>query len=275
MPKGIVVWGMIGCVGVGARAWARPPAPMGGPDEALVRGLATVVGEGRPQLAWPLRQAMATAIVREARAQGIEPALLTGVAWVESRFDPDATSPKGARGLLQLMPATARSLAGEGGDEGIACRRAACVDRNVELGARYLAELLRRFDRLEHALDAYNRGPTATRRRLASGAGQRAPRYPQAVLAARERFAARLRNSSPPEEHPAEATPRAAVAARLRTDSAANSAVFASGADRGRPEARAALARDPSCPQAICRPGARDGRRRRTKRRPWRWSRDC
>ncbi len=97
----------------------------------------------------------ASAIARAAAAEGVDPALLSSVAWTESGFRPDARSGAGALGLMQLMPATA---AGLGVDP---------LDPSQALvgGARYLRAQLDRFDnRAELALAAYNAGPTAVRR---------------------------------------------------------------------------------------------------------------
>jgi soluble lytic murein transglycosylase-like protein len=69
-------------------------------------------------------------------------------------MNPNALSGAGARGLLQLMPATAREV-GLNGDEPAA---------NVLAGARYLRALLDRFGDVELALAAYNAGPTAIER---------------------------------------------------------------------------------------------------------------
>jgi soluble lytic murein transglycosylase-like protein len=86
----------------------------------------------------------------------LEPALLVAVAHVESRFDPSAVSPKGAAGLLQLMPATAERF-------GVA--DVFDVAQNVEGGARYLSWLLARFDgRTELALAGYNAGEQVVER---------------------------------------------------------------------------------------------------------------
>ncbi|WP_408609455.1 lytic transglycosylase domain-containing protein [Altererythrobacter lutimaris] len=80
----------------------------------------------------------------------ISPALIEALVWQESRWRENAVSPKGARGLAQLMPATARYL-GVDPDDPI---------QNLEGGARYLREQLDRFDgNLEWALAAYNAGP--------------------------------------------------------------------------------------------------------------------
>jgi hypothetical protein len=87
---------------------------------------------------------------------GLEPALLTAMMEVESAFDPRAVSPKGARGLLQLMPATAtRFGVGDPFDP----------VQNVEGGARYLSWLMQRFEgQPELALAGYNAGEGAVDR---------------------------------------------------------------------------------------------------------------
>lgn len=81
----------------------------------------------------------------------IPPAMLWAVAKVESNLHPDAESAAGARGLLQVMPATAQSL-NLNVDE---------PSSNVLAGARYLRQMLDRFHSSDLALAAYNAGPTA------------------------------------------------------------------------------------------------------------------
>ena len=80
--------------------------------------------------------------------------LLVAMAHEESRMDPSARSGAGARGLFQLMPATAREL---GLDPDI-------PRSNVLAGARYIDHMLERFGGLDLALSAYNAGPTAVAR---------------------------------------------------------------------------------------------------------------
>lgn len=89
--------------------------------------------------------------VRELAARfDLSPALIEALVWQESRWNANALSPKGARGLAQLMPGTAREL-GVDADDPFA---------NLEGGARYLRAQLDRFDgNLEKALAAYNAGP--------------------------------------------------------------------------------------------------------------------
>lgn len=91
-----------------------------------------------------------------ARRHQIEPALLTAMAQIESAFNPEAISPKGAQGLLQLMPATAERF---GVDD------VYDVAQNVEGGARYLRWLLERYDgATDLALAGYNAGEAAVDR---------------------------------------------------------------------------------------------------------------
>ncbi len=92
----------------------------------------------------------ASLVADAADRYGIDRALLTAVVMVESGFDPFAVSSKGACGLLQLMPATARRFK---------TRDVFDAGQNIEAGARYLRWLLDRFDgRIDLALAAYNAG---------------------------------------------------------------------------------------------------------------------
>lgn len=100
----------------------------------------------------------AGAIASAALQHGLDPLLLEAVVAVESRGRTHAVSPKGAVGLMQLMPATAREL---GVDD-----RDALFDAptNLEAGARHLRALQRRFPSLDLALAAYNAGAAAVER---------------------------------------------------------------------------------------------------------------
>jgi murein DD-endopeptidase MepM/ murein hydrolase activator NlpD len=93
------------------------------------------------------------ALFRRAGQQtGLDPGLIEAVAWAESGFDPDCRSEKGAIGLMQLMPETAKAMG---------CADPYDPEQNVLAGARYLKGLLNRFGRVEFALAAYNAGPSA------------------------------------------------------------------------------------------------------------------
>ncbi len=86
---------------------------------------------------------------------GVDALLIAAVVEVESNFDPTAVSPRGAVGLMQVLPSTAN------------LSREILLDpaANIHHGSRYLRRLLKRFEGdLELALAAYNAGPTAVRR---------------------------------------------------------------------------------------------------------------
>ena len=108
-----------------------------------------------------------------AREHGIELALLQALIATESGFDPAAVSPKGAVGLMQVMPATAQRY-GLAGDARAPIEKKLKDPRtNLRTGARYLRDLLQMFPgRLELALAAYNAGEGAVQR-----AGNRIPNY--------------------------------------------------------------------------------------------------
>jgi soluble lytic murein transglycosylase-like protein len=95
-------------------------------------------------------------IVEHARLNGVRPSLVRAVVQVESGFNASAVSPKGALGLMQLMPATARQFHVGNPFNPV---------ENVRAGVAYLKELLVRYhDKEELALAAYNAGPGAVDR---------------------------------------------------------------------------------------------------------------
>lgn len=92
-------------------------------------------------------------IERYADKYGIDPTLVRAVIQVESDFNPACVSHKGARGLMQLIPATARRFGVEHIDD---------PEQNIHGGVQYLAYLTRLFrDDLPRALAAYNAGENA------------------------------------------------------------------------------------------------------------------
>lgn len=97
--------------------------------------------------------ALATAA---ARRHKLDPDLVLALVQVESGFKPRAVSPKGAQGLTQLMPATARELG---------VKDAFDPAQNIDGGARYLSKMLARYGGdVMRALAAYNAGPGAVDR---------------------------------------------------------------------------------------------------------------
>ncbi|MDO9379134.1 MAG: transglycosylase SLT domain-containing protein [Nocardioidaceae bacterium] len=110
---------------------------------------------------------------------GVDPTLLAAVAKQESGYRPDAVSPAGARGLMQLMPSTARGL-------GVA--NSMDPAQAVDGAARLLKDLLGDFGRVDLALAAYNAGPGAVRRYDGIPPYAETQKYVRAVLAHQERL---------------------------------------------------------------------------------------
>ncbi|HEX2486434.1 MAG TPA: lytic transglycosylase domain-containing protein [Myxococcota bacterium] len=136
-----------------------------GRAEILARG--PVTGrEGIWRLAWP--RAFEADVRRAAAAAGIRPELAWSIMREESAFKPDAISPVGARGLLQLMPETAARVAPDLGLAPPAPEALYEPELNVRLGTALLADLVREFDgRVPLAIGGYNAGAAAVERWLA------------------------------------------------------------------------------------------------------------
>lgn len=122
---------------------------------------ASAAGDRLPETVWsilfPLQYV--DTLTRRAIEAGLDPALVAAVICQESTFDSGAVSGVGARGLMQVMPATGRSLARA---LKVRYQKGALNDPAVSLrfGTHYLAELMRRFGgRVDRALAAYNAGP--------------------------------------------------------------------------------------------------------------------
>lgn len=145
VAKEVLIPGETAAAAAPQRAEAAVRAP--GPTRAL---------EVPQQLLHPIEDA--------ARRHTLPAALLKAVISAESRFDPRAVSPKGAKGLMQLMPETARRFG---------VRDVFSVSENLNAGAAYLRELITRFEGdLTLALAAYNAGEGAVMR-----AGRQVPAF--------------------------------------------------------------------------------------------------
>lgn len=138
---------------------------------APVRARVASVVEVNPDLDLPSAadiRRFAPIVAHASRVHGVDEALVHAVIFAESSYDPDAISPAGASGLMQLMPATAAQYG---------VRDLFDPAQNVSGGVRVLRDLLARFDgNVELALAAYNAGAGAVIR-----AGNRVPPRPETV----------------------------------------------------------------------------------------------
>ncbi|MGO0122354.1 lytic transglycosylase domain-containing protein [Desulfothermobacter acidiphilus] len=109
---------------------------------------------GRHYYPFPYREI----IFRQAQANGVDPFLVAAVIKTESNFRPEAVSPRGAVGLMQLLPSTAREVAQREGEKGWQPEELYDPDINIALGTRYLALLFQEFHDPIKVLAAYNGG---------------------------------------------------------------------------------------------------------------------
>ncbi len=166
--------GLVVLVLKGGGEMSVPPATVQGfvPDEVLDEVVVPPGGD--------LREAAALA----ARRHGLDPQLVIAVVSVESGFKPQAVSPKGAQGLMQLMPRTAESL-------GVA--DAFDPEQNLDGGVRHLGSLLSQYGGdVRRALAAYNAGQGAVARHNGVPPYAETRAYVERVL----------RRYSPPAAHP-------------------------------------------------------------------------
>lgn len=105
-------------------------------------------------------------VAKAAKKHGVDRQLINGVIWVESRFQARARGKHGPRGLMQIMPRTARSLARELGRK----YEPYSADFNVDAGTLYIARMLALWDGdVSLALASYAAGPATVKRSLDTG----------------------------------------------------------------------------------------------------------
>ncbi len=137
---------------------AEPPTRVRTPPRGRLNPLAAPVKPdgGNGPVLHPNKPELERLLEQTAERHQIDPALVRAVVAVESAWDPQAVSPKGAMGLMQLMPERAALLGVSDPFD---------PEQNLDAGVRHLRELLERYDgNLELALAAYNAGPGAVDR---------------------------------------------------------------------------------------------------------------
>lgn len=128
----------------------------------------------------PREERIRDAISQSAAKYNLPPALVMAFIKQESGFNPNAVSHCGARGLMQLMPATARNLG---------VKDSLNIEQNVDGGCRYVREMLDRFNgNLKHAIAAYNAGPGAVEKYNGVPPYAETKNYVPAVLAHYQQF---------------------------------------------------------------------------------------
>ncbi len=159
-------------------------------EEARSPGMAS---GGGVEPSWPAAQRQDIAAVQPhvhaaARQFQLDPRLINGVIWVESKFNARARGPGGTQGLMQLMPATARELAGRLGERS----RPYDPSFNIRAGSLYLSRMIKRFDGdVKLGLAAYHGGPGHVlkwRKAGKRGVPDGSKKYVEKVLGAREQF---------------------------------------------------------------------------------------
>ena len=154
----------------------------------------SIVEANRPDImereAWELSEV----ILNESSKYKLDPILVLAVIDVESKFQFGAISPAGARGIMQIMPATGefliksvRELAKEIKAEHFTPEHLDNPIVNIKLGTYYLHDLRKSFQNVSKALIAYNLGPTELRTRMENQIDY-TEEYANAVLAAHQKF---------------------------------------------------------------------------------------
>lgn len=190
--------------GAGFSAALQAAETAGGSTAQAVSATSTSPVSGTPY---------ASEINAAATKYGIDPALLAGLVKQESGFNPNATSGAGAKGLTQLMPATARSLGVTDPTD---------PAQALDGGAKYLKQQLDRFHGDERlALAAYNAGPGAVQRFGGVPPYAETKAYVEKVLANRDAFRASGLSSPLPTALPAAAATTSPISAGVSASSLA------------------------------------------------------
>ena len=167
-PAHAELWGYVDAEGIAHFAPSQVDSRFQ-PVMSPLSGIRRVPGKtdhGQRMLTWldiaPEVKAVQPYLREAAAATGVDAELLKAIIAVESGFKPDAVSPRGATGLMQITPATAQRYATA--EELRRPLHLVEARTNVLIGARMLADLTRRFGRIDAALAAWNAGEGAVRR---------------------------------------------------------------------------------------------------------------
>jgi soluble lytic murein transglycosylase-like protein len=140
------------------------PLACSGTDRARLDHVTGILRQSAEHLDQDERSEIATGLLRAEHRTGVDAFLLLAVAEEESDFRPRVASHRGALGLLQIRPATARAVARRHQISWDGESTLLEPSTNLLIGAAYLRELHERFGSWDLALTAYNQGPTRARR---------------------------------------------------------------------------------------------------------------
>jgi soluble lytic murein transglycosylase-like protein len=128
--------------------------------EQTIRGILEVLERHPTGLASVTKEELAEVIYEEATRHNLDPKFILALIAIESSFQNWSVSERGAKGLMQIMPYVAESLAQELGIEYSGDRTLFNPYLNIKMGIYYLTQLTKDFNDIGLALAAYNYGPT-------------------------------------------------------------------------------------------------------------------
>jgi hypothetical protein len=141
----------------GLRRWTAKHRPAR--KDGAVRAIERALKDCGSKLGDKQRRRIARAIEAEARRAGYDPLFVQALVEVESTCKPTAKSPRGAVGLTQVRPATARAVARDAGMQWRGAHTLVDPELNLRLGLLYLTQLYDKFGDIHLAMAAYNAGP--------------------------------------------------------------------------------------------------------------------
>ena len=131
--------------------------------EKTIREIVAILEKHQTSLANVTKEQLAEVIYEEALRYNQDPKFILALIAIESSFKSSSVSEKGAKGLMQIMPYVAQSVASQIGIEWSGDRTLFNPLLNIRMGIHYLYQLVTDFDDLGLAVAAYNYGPTYVR----------------------------------------------------------------------------------------------------------------
>lgn len=155
-------------------------------QDGAIRSIMGYIKEQRPTIPDEMARDIASYVYAESKLHEVDYRLVLALMKVESNFELDAVSPKGARGLLQIKPSVARHITDTLGEIWHGDKSLHEPGKNIKLGVYHLSSLIDTFESLPWALYAYNSGITRAKK-LASTQKTPGLRFAKAVWTEYER----------------------------------------------------------------------------------------